>query len=226
MDNPLFAMFLPPMLIVPAMGVLSRIPGKSPLGCELRRKALHIGTGLAALGFPWLLTEAWMVMVAFGSVVVWMIGVRRVDYLRRRFGCVLHDAGRDSCGELYFAVALAWLLIVERSAPVEYVIPVLILTISDAAAAIVGRSCPVGRFTIFGNQKTAAGAMAFLLSAFAITFSMLCMGTSLGVPEVLWVSVAVAAATCVAEAVSVRGLDNLSVPFAAWLILSSITYGA
>lgn len=226
MNSPLIALFLPPMLIVPAMGLLSRIPGTNPLTCELRRKALHIGTGLAALAFPWLLDEIWMVLTAFAAVAGWMICVRRVGYLRRRFGCVLHDAGRESYGELYFAVALACLLVIDRSSSVEYTIPVLILTVSDAAAAIVGRSRPIGRFTILGNRKSLSGSAAFLVTAFAITWAVFLFGTTLAPSQVFRLSMAVAILTCVAEVLSVRGLDNLSVPLVAWLLLSSISYGA
>lgn len=226
MDNPLVALILPPMLIVPAMGLLSRIKSTSPLGSELRRKALHIGIGLAALSFPYLLTQPWMVVVAFASVAAWMACVRRFRFLRCHFGGVLHDASRESHGELYFAVALAWLLIADRIAPFQYVVPLLILTVSDAAAAIVGRARPMGQFTVFGNRKTVSGSAAFLVTAFAITWTILFMTTGWSSWPVLLVSVTTAIATTVAEAVSVKGLDNLSVPLAAWLILSSVSYGA
>jgi phytol kinase len=226
MDNSLAALVLPPMLIVPAMGLLSRVRSTSPLGCELRRKALHISIGLAALTFPYLLTRPWMVLTALATVAVWMICVRRNPYLRCRFGRVLHDAGRESHGELYFAVALAWLLIADRAGSFQYAIPLLILTVSDAAAAIVGRSVPVGRFAVFGNSKSASGSAAFLVSAFVIAATCLSMGTALPAGQVLAVSMTIAITTAVAEAVSVRGLDNLSVPLSAWLILSLVTYGA
>jgi phytol kinase len=226
MDNSLVALVLPPMLIVPAMGLLSRFRSTTPLGRELRRKALHIGIGLAALAFPYLLTQPWMVVTAFGAVTAWMICVRRIDYLRCRFGCVLHDAGRESHGELYFAIALAWLLIADHAGPFQYVVPLLILTVSDAAAAIVGRSRPIGRYAIFGNSKSMSGSAAFLVTAFAITAASLSMGTGLPIGQVLLMSTKISLATAFVEAVSTRGLDNLSVPLVAWLFLSSLTYGA
>ena len=226
MDNPLVALVLPPMLIVPAMGLLSRVTSTSPLGCELRRKALHISIGLAALTFPYLLTQPWMVVTAMTAVVAWMMCVRRIPYLRCRYGRVLHDAGRESHGELYFAVALAWLLIADRAGSFQYVIPLLILTISDAAAAVVGRSLPRGRFAVLGNRKTVSGSATFLVTAFSITSISLTAGTGLPASQVLGVSMTVAVATTVTEAVSVKGLDNLGVPIVAWLILSLLTYGA
>ena len=226
MDNPLVALVVPPMLIVPAMGLLSRVRSTSPLGCELRRKSLHISIGLAALTFPLLLTRPWMVVTALAAVAAWMICVRRIPYLRCRFGGVLHDAGRESHGELYFAIALAWLLLADRAGPFQYVVPLLILTVSDAAAAVVGRSLPIGRFAVFGNSKSVSGSAAFLVTAFAITSTSLSMGTALSAGQVLMVSMVISVATTVAEAVSVKGIDNLSVPLVAWLILSLVTHGA
>ena len=225
MDNPFVALVLPPMLIVPAMGLLSRVRSTSPLGRELRRKTLHIGIGLAALTFPYLLTRPWMVVTAFGAVCAWMIFVRRIEYLRCRFGCVLHDAGRESHGELYFAIALAWLLIADRAGSFQYVIPLLILTVSDAAAAIVGRALPVGRFAIFGNSKSLSGSAAFMVTAFTISATTLLIGTTFSLAQVVLVSMTVSATTTIAEVVSVRGLDNLSVPLVAWLILCQVAHG-
>ena len=226
MDNPLVALLLPPILIIPTMGLLSRVRSTSPLGRELRRKALHVSTGLAALAFPYLLTQRWMVVTAFGAVFAWLICVRRIGFLRSRFGCVLHDAGRRSCGELYFAIALAWLLLAERTGASHYVVPLLILTVSDAAAAIVGRSLSIGPYTVFDNSKSLSGTAAFLLTAFAITATSLAMDTALPAGQVVLVSMTISIATALAEAISARGLDNLSVPLVAWLILSSTTSGA
>jgi phytol kinase len=225
MDNPLVALFLPPLLIVPAMGLLSRIRSTSPLGAEMRRKSLHIGIGASALAFPYLLTHAWMVVSAFAVVIVWMFCVRRIEFLRDRFGCVLHDAGRESYGELYFAVSLALLLVMDHAAAYQYVVPVMILTVSDAVAAIVGRSLPRGQFVAGGSRKTVSGSLAFLLSAFVITWISLFLGSALPVHQVFLLAAITATATCIAEAVSGRGLDNLSVPLIAWLILTSMTHG-
>ena len=52
-----------------------------------------------------------MIVVALGLVLSWMLAVRTMPALNERFGCVLHDAGRASRGELYFALAIAGLLL-------------------------------------------------------------------------------------------------------------------
>ena len=52
METSLIALLVPPLLLIPAMGFLSRIHCKREITGELRRKALHVGTGLIALSFP------------------------------------------------------------------------------------------------------------------------------------------------------------------------------
>jgi len=225
MDSPALALALPPLLIVPAMGLLSRIRSQSPIGRELRRKTLHIGVGLVSLVFPLILTEAWMVVVASGAVVIWMLAVRRIAGLNQRFGCVLHDAGRESHGELYFAVSTAALLLLADGNWPMFAIPLLILTISDAVAAIVGRAWPVGSLAAPARGKTVSGSAAFLLSALIITWSILCHHTELEWLTALAIAGIVACLTCVVEAVSSRGLDNFTVPAIAWLVLDAFLVG-
>ena len=111
MENSLLALALPPLLIVPAMGLLSRTRGHDSIGCELRRKALHVCVGLSSLVLPLLLTQTWTILAAFALVAGWFVAVRSMSCLQQRFGRVLHDAGRESWGEMYFAVALAGLLL-------------------------------------------------------------------------------------------------------------------
>lgn len=222
MDNPVLALTLPSLLIVPAMGLLSRINSRSAVGRELRRKALHIGVGLVALSFPLILTEDWIVVAALSVVVTWMLAVRRVPSLRRRFGSVLHDAGRESAGELYFAVAIAGLLLISSGHSLLFTIPVLILTLADALAAVVGRAWPIGALDGPARGKTVSGSAAFLATAWFVTWPLLAAYTSLDGATVVAIAAIVASLTCITEAISSRGLDNLLVPAVAWLILNAL----
>ena len=226
MDNPLLALIAPSLLLVPAMGILSRLEGGSPVRQEIRRKALHVLGGLVALTFPLFLTSDWMIVTALGLVLAWMFSVRTIPLLKERFGCVLHDAGRASRGELYFAVAVAGLLFLANSNPVYYVVPVLILSLADAAAAVVGRGWPRGRLPAVFGGKTMSGSLAFFITAFAITATSLSWLTGLTPLPVFAVSMVVAMGCTVAEAVSTGGLDNISVPVTAWLLMSIALNGA
>ena len=136
METSLIALLVPPLLLIPAMGFLSRIHCKREITGELRRKALHVGTGLIALSFPIYLTTPWMVLTALSIVIAWMIAVRRIEVLKVRFGSCLHGTKRASFGEIYFALSIASLMLLTADRPLFFVIPLLILTLADSAAAM------------------------------------------------------------------------------------------
>lgn len=225
MVNSWSALALPALLIVPAMALLSRIPAASPLACELRRKTLHFCAGLAALSFPLFLTTPWMVVAATALVIAWMMAVRGIPALQRRFGCVLHDADRATCGEIYFALGIAGLLLLPHKNALWFVAPVLVLTFADGAAAIVGRAYPRGRFRRISRGKTWSGCLAFFVTALLIVFASIRYFTALESGEAVAIATLTAALCCLTEVLCSRGLDNLFIPAVAWLVLYPLTGG-
>jgi len=221
-ENTLFALALPSLLLVPAMGLASRLKCRRGIGNELKRKALHICTGLAALTFPVFLTSPWQICTALGVVVAWMIAVRISPWLRRGIGACLHDSQRISYGEIYFALSVAALLLMTGERPLLYIIPLLILTFADAAAAIIGRLWPFGPLRGFANGKTLSGCMAFAAVTFLITQIALRSFTDLSLLHTIGVALAMAVTGCIAELAGRRGFDNVLIPavsFATFLLL-------
>lgn len=210
---------LPPLLLVPAMGLLSMVRVSHDTGHELKRKALHVGTGLASLSLPLVLTEAWMVISGFCLAVAWMTAVRVLPCLRRHFGSVLHGCERRSMGETFFAAGVAALLLLAGDDRLLFAIPMLILSLADAAAAIAGRLIQSPPLPGFMRGKSAAGSIAFFVTAAVICLAMLGYFTKLPLPQLVGCALAVAAASCIAEASSRNGLDNLTVPLVTWAVL-------
>ena len=210
---------IPPALLLSAMGILSRIDNGRVIVQELKRKALHISVGLTALSFPLFLNEPWMIITALGLVVAWLMAVRQIPALRQHFGTVLHDVRRESLGEIYFAFSIAGLMLLTQHEPILFVIPILILALADAFAAIVGKIFPIGPLAGIARGKTAAGCTAFFLVAFIVSFWSLVALADLQTAHALMVATGLALTTCVAEAISRRGIDNLVVPAVAYLIL-------
>ncbi len=213
------AIAIPPVALFLAMGILSRIGNHSPVGRELKRKALHISIGLMALSFPTFLKSPTLIIAALGLVLGWLIAVRKNAALRRCFGSVLHDVRRKSLGEVYFAISIGGLLLLTQNEPLFFVIPILILTLADASAAIVGRIFPVGPLPEFARGKTMTGCAAFFAMAFVVSFWCLLSIADVQIAHAFLVATVVAVATCGAEAISRRGTDNLFVPAMAYLIL-------
>jgi len=213
------AVAIPPVLLFSAMGMLSQISDGHIIVKELKRKALHIGVGLTALSFPLFLNDTWTIVAACGLAVVWLLAVRYVPVLRRHFGSVLHGVRRRSLGEIYFAVSIAFLLLLTQDKPVLFVIPILILTLADSTAAIVGKFLPIGPLRGLARGKTITGCAAFFAVAFIVSFGLLGLLADLQGVHAVSLAAILAATTCVVEAISRRGIDNLAVPAVAYLIL-------
>jgi phytol kinase len=145
--------------------------------------------------------------------------VRYVPVLRRHFGSVLHGVRRRSLGEIYFAVSIACLLLLTQDEPVLFVIPILILTLADSIAAIAGKVLPIGPLNGLARGKTMTGCAAFFAVAFIVSFGLLGLLTDLQAVHAIALAATLAATTCVVEAISRRGIDNLAVPAVAYLIL-------
>jgi phytol kinase len=154
--------------------------------------------------------------------LAWIVAVKVLPGLQRNFGSVLHDCERQSMGEVYFALSLAALMLVTSNDPLLYVIPVLILSLADAAAAVFGRMIPSKALTGFLRGKSVAGCGAFFIVAALICGALLTLYTELAAWQIAVCTMLVATATCLAEAISRRGLDNLAVPLVAWAVLSAL----
>ncbi len=122
-------------------------------------------------------------------------------------------------GEFYYAVSVAGLILLTSGKPYLYVIPILILALADAAAAICGRLVPSRSLTGIFQDKSVAGCTAFFVIAAVICAVTLVSYTQLPSWSILACALLVSGASCFAEAVSRNGLDNLFVPFTAWAVL-------
>jgi len=217
--NSLVLIAIPPALLFLAMGLLSRINNGHIIARELKRKALHISVGLTALLFPLFLNEPWMIITALGLVVAWLLAVRQISVLRAHFGSVLHGVRRESLGEIYFAFSIAGLLLLTQNEPIFFVIPILILALADAFAAIAGKVFPIGPLAGIARGKTAAGCTAFFSVAYLVSYGSLVAFADLQTAHALIVATVLAMTTCVSEAICRRGIDNVVVPGVAYLVL-------
>lgn len=182
------------------------------------RKLVHVSTGLVASAFPWIFTSAGSVVLLCG-VFVGLLGWSQ----RRGWLGSVHAVARRSDGAVYFplAVALVFLLAVGR--PEVYVASILVLTLSDALAAVVGGACGRHRYRVQGSVKSIEGSLAFFLSAIPCVYLTLRFMTPLGGAECAAWAVCAAVFAVLLEAASAEGSDNLTVPLGVCLVLSGET---
>jgi phytol kinase len=189
------------------------------LEAELSRKLVHIGMGLVCLTFPWLFQEVWPVWTLAGLAVLALGLVRAQPELKARFGRVLGGVARESWGELIFPLAVAFVFALAHGNALWFCLPVAILTLADATAALIGRKYGYDRYETDDGWKSVEGSAAFFGVAFGATCVALRWGTNSGWGQILLLAVVMGLILMLMEAIAWRGLDNLFVPLVSYVCL-------
>jgi hypothetical protein len=141
-----------------------------------------------------------------------------------------------SYGELLFAVSVAllfWLkdghfIAVEQDRPAMgpalYIVPILILTLCDAASAVVGSQYGKRVFRIEQGSKSVEGVVVFAVTAWLTSMIAFLLLTDLGRGEVILLAFITAAFGALLEAASWRGLDNLFIPLGLYFLLANLMH--
>ncbi len=188
---------------------------------EWQRKMLHLGLGVTSLSFPWLFSEKWQVLAVCTAAIAVLLLIRTIPQLRNSVGKAVFDVNRSSHGELLFALSIVLLFWFSDGNEALYVIPITILTISDAVAALVGTHYGKRLFEVIGGIKSWEGTVAFAGVTFIILLVLLRILTPISWLELLMIAVMFSVLGALIEAVSWHGLDNLFVPLAAYLFLNA-----
>lgn len=209
------------------VGVLSglRIVVKHlSVSAEVQRKIIHASLGLYALTFPWIFTEAWEVAVLCGITILFMILIRMIPAFYQRWGSSLHSVKRISWGEIFFAFSVGILFALKGDQNVFYILPLLILTLSDAAAALVGTVYARSSFRVAEGVKSWEGTTFFFLTSWILSLIVLLTLSDLPRESVALVAMIIALFGALIEAISWRGLDNLFVPIGLFLLLQNLAF--
>ena len=200
--------------------------GMAPEG---RRKIVHVALGLAVLTLPFVFAGPGPVVL----LCVLCVGVLMLARRQRALGAALHDVGRASLGEIYFAVSVAGLFLLQAvgvkagaaaaaisaDPSVFFIVPIAIMTLADTAAALAGTEYGKRIFFVERGHKSVEGVAAFFLVSWLVALILLLLLTGIPRAEVVALSGFLAFVGASIEAESWGGLDNLFVPFGAYLIL-------
>jgi len=184
------------------------------------RSFAHLTVGIISLPFPWLFTSHWwdLILSLQSSLVLWTSHRLRLLPSHHRI------AGMSAGSYLFFASIYTCFIASSFTGRKElFVVPMLVMTFSDVAAALVGRR--YGRRTIQRRlsantpYKTYEGSMAFFITAMVVAFlSIYCyMQWDLG--SSIPMALTVALLTTPVEAFSPFGTDNFFVPFTVLIIM-------
>lgn len=194
--------------------VLFRLPS------EFTRKFVHISVGLLIFCAPWIFTNAIPALVLAALFVVMNAVAVNLGLFKS-----MHGTSRVTYGTVYYPLAfLILILLFWRTAPMILALSMLVLALADAAAAIVGETLrhPT-TYRLSSDKKSVQGSAAYAVTAFAVLTAGLVWypsEMSIPLPQAALVALVAAAFGTGWEALSSRGLDNLTVPLSTALVLS------
>lgn len=221
MSSPLLGIVLVISALLTMMATVRWIGTHGNVHPELQRKSVHIGMGMITLSFPWLFNEPWPVVFLAVLAVAGLVGLKCVAPLKKGLGGPLHGVDRRSLGEIYFPLAVALMFILAGKTPVLYVVPILVLTLADAVAALIGVCYGSHPYSTSEGNKSAEGSLAFLFTAFCSTLIPVLLMTDVAWGKVVIGALVVGILVMLFEAVSVGGLDNLFIPVGCYGLLQS-----
>lgn len=211
-----------PLLALTALGLsLWLLRRRLDLHPELLRKGMHIGTGLICLCLPLWFATPWPVLTLAGVALIALLGLRLLPADGQGLASVLHGVGRRSAGELYFPLSVVALFLFSGDEVIFYLIPILVLTLADAVAALVGLRYGLSRYRAEEGYKSAEGSMAFFLVAFMATHVPLLLFTDMARLDTLLLALIIGLLVMMLEAMAWRGLDNLFIPLGTWALLQT-----
>ncbi|HEY0008938.1 MAG TPA: hypothetical protein VGB55_09455 [Tepidisphaeraceae bacterium] len=186
---------------------------------ELTRKLVHVGTGSIVLTFPWLFDRQWPVLLMSGLAAVMLLATKIVPRLRDGVGTLVTGVRRPTLGEVYFPVSVALLFWLSDRDKILYCVPMLIMTLADMAAALIGVAYGRVRYVTSEGLKSAEGSIAFFAIAFLSVHVPLLLFTGVDRAESLLIAVIIGVLSMLLEAIAWRGLDNLLIPLGAFFFL-------
>ena len=182
---------------------------RSSLPTEFVRKFGHLGTGMIALSAPLLFDThqpALVVVIVFTAI---LLVCRRRGWLTS-----LHGPPQRGAGDILFLWAAYLVFLLTEGSPDLFLTPILVLTLADPAAALVGGRFGRTQWPGPCSGRTVEGSAAFLIVAFACTILAITTLAEVSLAQGIAFSILVGITTAVVEAVAMRGWDNITVPLA------------
>lgn len=187
----------------------------------LCRKVLHLGAVGACAIAPLLLADltALTIIVAAAALLLFVLVGS---------GTLFREVeGRPAWGIALFPVPyLALLLLFPGVAQRALIaVPMLILAVSDALAAVVGTVLRTPSFTLTGDRKTVGGSLTFVASTWIILAFFPSPLSALPLVQLHGTAFLCALVLAAYEALGSKGRDNLYIPSAAAMLLAGLSLG-
>jgi uncharacterized protein (TIGR00297 family) len=215
------------LLIGVSLLISERAGKKGGLYALLSRKLLHI-TGVGSLAVAPLVVHNHLLLSCITACFSMLLFVA-VKF--KWFAADIYNRPSWGIALFPFSFLVLWLVLGKQN-PALVVIPMLVLTFSDAAAAIAGSIWGEKRYNVSGDEKSFVGSMTFILvTVFCLFFLPSVPAFAnlpgwndpfalLGMGERLILALAIGITGALAEGSTSGGWDNVSVPLTvSWLVV-------
>ncbi len=207
------------LALLGVMVVIRHMAKAAGLNAEVQRKLMHVSTGLFALLLPWLFPDRWPVYMLIAATMLVML-ILRLPRFSKGLGATLHGVERTSYGDFLLALSVGLCFLLAGENTLVYILPIAVLTLADAAAALAGTTYGTRRFMVEDGEKSVEGSVVFFVITLLIAIICFLFMSDLPPANTVMLCVTVAAFGTLVEAQSWRGFDNLFLPLGLLIFLS------
>jgi len=223
-----FAFFL--ILILGLVGFSEVLRKRSRLTGEQTRQFVHIGVGLFVIFSPLFFKSALQPAVLASIFIILNAVALKAGQMKG-----MHTTERQSYGTVFFPLTFLILIMVYwYSDPVILMFGMLVITLADPLASIVGTAMKKPRkFIFWKDPKSVQGSLTIFATTFIIVMAFFPFFRWLdGTPiprlaSLIMMAVTVGVVATLGESISSAGSDNLSLPLSAALmidVMQSLTF--
>lgn len=192
--------------------ILAKIFKKS--GEEASRKFIHI-----------MLSNWWFIAMYFFENSLWAsivpLSFVIINYIssKKNLISVMERKKQDGLGTVYYAISLLILVIITFKIikkPEIGLCSALIMGYGDGLAGVIGKKIKSPEYKIGNNKKTLVGSLTmFIISFIIISIYLALTGINIWILK----SIIIAIILTIVEAVSIKGIDNITIPISACVLL-------
>ena len=176
-------------------------------GKEVTRKYIHI-----------MLSNIWFISMAFfdnyiiaAILPMLFVIINSLSYKFNLIKIMEREDKKEGIGTVYYAISLTVLSLVTFyiNKPILALPGILIMGYGDGLAAVIGQKVKSKSFNILGSTKSIAGSATMLIVSLIISILIF---SFIGIEYLILKAFLIAIIATILEAISVKGLDNITVP--------------
>lgn len=217
-EQEIFRAVIVGLIYIAIFGTASAAHILFPKSFEISRKTAHFLAGIAALSFPYIFQSHITIFILSFLFIIFIT----VTKLKKALNSI-HGVKRISFGSYLYPVSIYITFLLAADNPPFYFISILVLAVSDAAAALIGERYGTIKFDMGGNVKTLEGTISFFLVSFLCVQIPMLVLTDINELSVIIVSITIALVVTGLELISLAGTDNIFIPLGTYYLLYKVS---